>query len=302
MAIQRLIRIFLLSLAASQPATLAAEYWHRSGSLIHTDPLGRKDAEIPGNVRLYTFGGTQHGPAGNPSDQGIGDNLFNPADYRPFLRALLDALDAWVISGAPPPPSFYPRIDQGTLVPFDQKSTGFPALPGVRYPRVIQCPPALDFGPEFEAKGMIAVEPPRILGSYAVRVPKSDADGNDLGTLLLPEVAVPLATHTGWNLRRRDAGAEGMLASLAGSYIPFPRTKAERQASGDPRASIEERYGSFEDYEKRFREACDRLVKERYLLPEDAERLLQSRQGVRAWFPGAPGARDCPLQTKMPRF
>lgn len=266
----------------------AAEYWHRSGSLIHTDPLGSRDVEIPGNVRLYAFGGTQHGPAGNPPDRGIADHLLNPADYRPFLGALLDALDAWVRGGAPPPPSIYPRIDQGTLVPFDQMSTGFPALPGTRYPQVIQRPPALDHGPEFEEKGIIACEPPRILGSYGVRVPKSDPDGNDLGTLLLPEVAVPLATYTGWNLRRRDAGAEGMLASLAGSHIPFPKTKAERQAAGDPRPSIEERYGGFENYEKRFREACEKLVQERYLLPEDAERLIRSRQELRAWFPETP--------------
>jgi hypothetical protein len=255
----------------------AAEYWHRSGSLVHTDPLGKKDAAIPDGVRIYTFGGTQHGPAGDPPGHGIADNLLNPADYRPYLRALLDALDAWVRDGTAPPPSVYPRIDQGTLVDWHQANTGFPSLPGVRYPEVIQRPAALDFGPGF-AHGLISINPPRVRGHYVVLVPKSGPDGNDLGTLLPPEVAVPLATYTGWNLRRRDAGAEAMLVSLSGSMIPLPRTRAERQASGDPRESIEERYGSFTDYRRHFAATCDDLVKRRYLLKQDADRLLASRQ------------------------
>jgi hypothetical protein len=262
----------------------AAEYWHRSGSLVHTDPQGKEDAPIPAGVRVYAFGGTQHGPASDPPGRGTADNLHNPGDYRPLLRALLDALDAWVGDGSSPPPSIYPRIDQGTLVPWSQASTGFPALPGVRYPEVIQRPHALDLGPEFETRGLITIEPPRIRGHYTVLVPKSGPDGNDLGTLLIPEVAVPLATYTGWNLRRRDAGAEGMLASLLGSYLPFPRTRAERQATGDPRESIEERYGSFEEYQRRFAAACDDLVKRGYLLKEDADRLLASRPKVRDLF------------------
>src|SRR5262249_41558655 len=94
----------------------AAEYWHRSGSLVHTDPLGKQDALIPENVRIYAFGGTQHGPAADPPSRGNADNLHNPGNYRPLLRALLDALDAWVREGTPPPPSAYPRIDKGTLV------------------------------------------------------------------------------------------------------------------------------------------------------------------------------------------
>jgi len=118
-----------------------------------------------------------------------------------------------------------------------------------------------------------------------VLAPKSGADGNDLGTLLPPEVAVPLATYTGWNLRRRDVGAEGMLASLTGSYIPFPRTAAERNDTGDPRKSIEERYGSFQEYRKRCAAACADLVKKRYLLKEDADSFLASSEKVRSLFP-----------------
>src|SRR5262249_13418762 len=156
--------------------------------------------------------------------------------------------------------------------------------PGVRYPEVIQRPHIVNFGPNFQKSSIIDREPPEILGHYVVLVPKSDADGNDLGCLLPPEVAVPLATYTGWNLRRRDVGAETMLASLTGSYIPFPRTAAEREKAGDPRKSIEERYGSFDEYKKRCEAACAELVKQRYLLQEDAERFLASRAKVRSLF------------------
>jgi hypothetical protein len=269
----------------------AAEYWHRSGSLVHTDTPGRRDAEVPANVRIYAFGGTQHGPASFPPGRGSADNLLNPGDYRPFLRGLLDALDAWVRDGSEPPTSVYPRIDRGTLVDWSQQATGFPALPRVRYPEVIQRPSALDVGPDFATKGIVSHEPPRILGHYTVLVPKSDADGNDLGCLLPLEVAVPLATYTGWNLRRRDVGAEGMLASLAGSYIPLPATEAARQASGDPRLSIEKRYGSFEAYRKRWEAERERLVKGKYLLAEDGERLAASLEKVRPMFPHATGTR-----------
>jgi hypothetical protein len=264
----------------------AAEYWHRSGSLVHTDPLGQQDAVIPAKVRIYAFGGTQHGPASDPPPRGNAQNLTNPGDYRPYLRALLDALDRWVKDGTEPPPSVYPRIDQKTLVHWSQQGTGFPAIPGVRYPEVIQQPLNLDFGPRFESEGIITIEPPKVRGKYVVLVPRSGPDGNDLGTLLPPEVKVPLATYTGWNLRHRDAGAEAMLANLLGSYLPFPKTKAERIASGDPRASLEERYGDFAGYQQQLAEACKKLIAERYLLPEDGERVQASRAKYRSWFTG----------------
>jgi hypothetical protein len=262
----------------------AAEYWHRSGSLVHTDPKGEKDVEVPPEVRVYAFGGTQHGPAADPPGRGTADNLHNPGDYKPQLKALLDALDLWVREGKEPPPSVYPRIDNGTLVGWRQKDTGFPALPGVRYPEVIQQPEARNYGPDFLKRGIITVEPPEVLGRYVVRVPRSDADGNDVGCLLPPEVGVPLATYTGWNLRRRDAGAEGTLVSLTGSYIPFPRTAAERKATGDPRKAVQERYDGYDDYLRRFGGYCDKLVKDRYLLQEDADRLLKEREGQRKLF------------------
>jgi hypothetical protein len=262
----------------------SGEYWHRSGSLVHTDPHANEDAVIPENVRIYTFGGTQHSAAAEPLTRGTGDNLLNPADYRPFLKGLLDALDAWVRDGATPPESVYPRIDRGTLVDWRQPGSGFPSLPGVRYPEVIQQPHALDYGPDFLTKGIITVEPPRRKGDYRVRVPKCGPDGNELGTLLVPDGAVPLATYTGWNLRRAEVGAEGMLVGLMGSYLPLSKTSAERKATGDPRESLEERYGAFERYRQLYTAACDDLVERRYLLREDAEQLIEGRERWRDSF------------------
>jgi hypothetical protein len=264
----------------------AAEYWHRSGSLVHTDPEAKIDVDLPDNVRVYAFGCTQHGPAADPPGRGVADNLHNPGDYRPFLRALLDALDDWVKSDATPPPSVYPRIDQKTLVSYT--ASGFPALPGVRYPDVIQRPAVKDYGPRFRSEGIITLEPPTVLGHYEVRVPRSDADGNDVGTLNPPEAMAPLATYTGWNLRRREAGAEGMLMSLTGSFIPFPTTPEEAQKMGDPRRAVTERYNGFASYQNALQAACERLQKGRYLLAEDAERALKASEKSRKLFGTAP--------------
>jgi hypothetical protein len=270
----------------------AAEYWHRSGSLVHTDPVGKRDVEVPGNVRIYAFGGTQHGPGSGPPSRGISQNLSNPADYRPFLRGLLVALDAWIRDGTSPPPSIYPRIADGTLVDPARYLEEFPTIPGVRPPETIQRPPFADFGPDFHGKGIISIEPPRVSGAYGVLVPRPDGLGNDQGTLLLPEVATPLATYTGWNLRARSAGAEGALVSLTGSYFPLPATRAERLAAGDPRPSIEELHGSFQGYRERFAAVCRDLQERRFLLEEDATRLIERSGESRARFAAVePGAR-----------
>jgi hypothetical protein len=252
----------------------AAEYWTRSGSLAQTDPLGTRDAEPPSNVRIYLFGGTQHGPGRYPPGRGEGQNPANPADYRPFLRALVLALDRWAGGGEPAPPSVYPTIADGTLVAWDRESTRFPAIPGVRYPEVIQQPSFWDYGPRWQTERIIDRQPPVARGDYRVLVPRCGADGNEIGCLSPPEVAVPVATYTGWNLRSKEAGAENELVSLQGSYIPFPVSKADRQQSGDPRPSLEERYGTLEAYLDELETECRRLEKAGYLLLEDVRRTL----------------------------
>lgn len=253
----------------------AAEYWTRSGSLTHTDPLGRRDVDIPDNVRIYLFGGTQHGPSSYPPGLGNGKNLANPGDYRPFLRALLLALDAWAAGGPPAPPSVYPTIRQGSLVDWKRKSTGFPDIPGVRYPGVIQQPAFLDFGPRWLTKRIVDQQPPVPRGDYRVLVPRCNPDGNELDCLSPPEVAVPAGTYTGWNLRSKQAGAENELVSLVGSFIPFPATKADRAKTRDPRRSLEERYQDLDSYLTLLKAECLRLQKSGYLLPEDVQRTVK---------------------------
>lgn len=258
----------------------AAEYWTRSGSLSHTDPLGKSDAIIPDNVRIYLFGGTQHGPAGYPPTKSVGQNLDNPGDYVPFLRGLLLALDRWAAGGDAAPPSVYPTIAAGTLVSWEKReAVGFPEIPGVRFPAVIRQPPMLELGPRWATERIIDFTPPKIVGRYPVLVPKCGADGNEIGCLSPAEVAVPVATYTGWNLRNEGQGAENELVSLKGSMIPFAVTKAERAEKNDPRPSLEERYGSLDEYVSRLDAECRRLNKAGYLTREDAARIVEVQKG-----------------------
>lgn len=284
-----ILRLTRVKLAATMPKIMhtqgTGEYWHRAGSLVHTDPLGKVDAKVPDEVRIYTFGGTQHSATSLPLTRGTGENLLNPADYNPFLRALLVSLDKWTRDGTPPPPSVHPYIADGTLVDPTQHSTGFPAIPGVRFPEVIQVPERLEPDPQNEERQFVLLKSQSRGEKYVVKVPRVGPDGNELGTLLPPEVAVPTATYTGWNLRRAEVGAEGELVSLMGSYIPFPRTKAERVAKADPRVSLEERYGSFEFYRNQFGLVCDEYVRDGYLLAADAKRLVAELESIRDLFP-----------------
>jgi len=253
----------------------ASEYWNRSGSLVHTDPLGQSDAKVPDNVRLYFFGGTQHGPGGFTTKTGGGQTAPSSADYKPFVRALLLALDEWAKHGTAPPPSVYPSIGNGTLVAWTQNATGFPDIPGIRYPGVIQQPSYLDFGPRWQEQRIIDQQPPLPRGDYRVLVPRSGPDGNPLGCLSAPEVAVPIGTYSSWRLRSADGPAANQLYSLSGSYIPFPVTKAERKETGDPRRSVEERYGTLENYLEQLKAQCRKYEQAGYLIPEDTERTLE---------------------------
>ena len=252
----------------------SSEYWHRSGSLVHTDPAGRKDASIPDNVRIYAFGGTQHGPGGGvPAPRGGGQLPSNPTDYRPLMRALVVALDDWVREGRQPPASVYPKIADGTLVPFGEADSGWQAIPGILYPRVVQQPAFLDHGPDWPTKRIATRVPPAIKGLYGVRVPAYGPDNIERGTLDLPSISVPVATYTSWNMRDASIGAPGELLGLQGSYVPLAKTRADRDAAGDPRHALLERYRNFEDYQQKFLEAASRLIGERYLLDEDLPRL-----------------------------
>ncbi len=263
----------------------SSECWHRSGSLVHTDPLGTREADEPAEVRYYTFGGTQHGPgSGLPAAKGSGQLPSNPADYRPLMRALVVALDAWVKDGKEPPRSVIPRIADGTLVGWQQNESGWPGIPGVTYPQVIHQPSLLERGPEWQSRRIATIEPPAVKESYTVRVPACGPDGNERGTLNLPAITVPVATYTSWNLRDESIGARGELLGLQGGYIPFARTKVEREKSGDSRPALPERYRDYADYEMQYMHAANQLLAQRYLLAEDLPRLKALCEKQRGLF------------------
>ena len=261
----------------------SSEYWHRSASLVVTDPTGARDAGLPEGVRVYVFGGAQHSPATGPSERG--QLPPNPTNYRPLQEALFLALDRWITDGAPPPPSVHPRIADGTLTDWRADAAGWQPLPGVRYPEVIQQPERLDYGPAFEAERRIDHHPPLRTGKrYAVRVPAFDADNNEVGMLQLPALAVPVATYTSWNLRNPAIGAEDELLGLAGGYIPFPVAEAERTAAGDPRTDLAVRYDGFDDYLAQYMAAARHLVGEGYLLEEHLPGVQAVAESHRALF------------------
>ena len=260
------------------------EYWGRAASLIHTRLDGKSDAPIPDNVRIYLFAGSQHGPAPFPPSRTIGQQRDNPNDFRWAMRALLVALDRWVSKGEAPPPSLYPRLADGTLVAAE--ALDFPKIPGVGYSTRVLLADRADYGPQWKS-GIVTREPPEIGKPFPVLVPQVDADGNKTNGLKLPEVAVPLATYTGWNLFHERSGPPNEISSMAGSYIPFPRTRAERQRTGDPRRSIEERYRNRAQYLGKVAASALQLIEQRYLLDHDLPEIL--RQAAARWDHAAGG-------------
>jgi hypothetical protein len=252
----------------------SAEYWNGHAALTHTDLDGKHDLAPSETVRVYHFAGTQHGPGNllltdtGSADDSRGQQRPNSVDYRPLLRAALVNLDRWVTEGQAPPPSLHPRLEDGTAVPPAQTAATFQAMPGVEFPAHLRSIARLDFGSGVD-EGVPTVLPPKVGKPYANLVSAVDADGNELAGIRLPDISVPLATYTGWNVRHPDIGGPGQTLSLLGSTIPFPATRAEREASGDPRASIEERYVSMEDYLGQVKQAAEVLVKQGYLLAED---------------------------------
>ncbi len=258
----------------------STEYWQGRMSLNTADALGQRDIEIPNNVRVYLMSSTQHVPAAVPT-QGICQQLSNPNSYRESMRALLVALEQWIRSGVEPPSSQIPAVRDGTLVRPNKASIGWPDIPGVKYTGLLNELTLLDFGQQFihrDGSGIVR-EPPTVASGrdYAVLVPKVDADGNEIAGIRSPTIQAPQGTYTGWNLRRAGFG-EDELCGLPGSYIPFARSRAERMAKGDPRLSLEERYGTHDGYVAVVRAATSRLVAQRLLLPEDAERLVRDAQ------------------------
>ena len=250
----------------------STEYWSRAASLLHTTVDGARDLSLDPNVRIYVVASAPH----NAMSGGHYDNPLNRISRGPITRALFIALDDWVRTNREPPSSRYPRIADGTLVPLDSLRASFPEIPGVRTPAMLYEPPRLDPGPRWFTEGIADNVPPRAGPPYRTLVPAVDADGNEVAGIRLPDVAVPLGTFTGWNLRTERWGANGMLTRWMGSYFSFPQTAAEGRAAGDSRRSIHERYPTQAAYLAAYQEAVDRLRRERFLLDDDAENLLRA--------------------------
>ncbi len=242
----------------------STEHWQKGASLLVTDPLGQRDIDLPANSRVYMIAGTQHGgTAGMRPTLGSCVNPRNPHNPNPALRALLVALDEWVSEGKAPPASQTPRIKDGTFVAPDKLK--FPAIPGLHMTRGMNDIRVLK---DWIKPDVDMAKP------YGARVPQVDADGNETSGIRLPDIAVPLATYTGWNLYKAPF-PEGELCDRDGSYAPLAATRAEREAKNDPRLSLEERYGSHAAYVKKVEESVQKLVAARLLLQEDAERIVE---------------------------
>ena len=308
----------------------ANEYWVKTASLLHTQPDGSADLPDSAFNRNYFMSSMQHG-TGNATSRGACQQFGNPLNSAPVQRALFLALDAWADDGRPPPASRVPRLDDGTLVL--PKDTGFPTnIPDqgglaptgkVTYTGLKTSRYRFNFGPGFydasnpATFGIPTIFPPVITPPlmplltdspvpimsvngpvYPSFVPKTDKDGNDIAGVRLPDVTVPLATYTGWGLRSGPQANDG--CESTGQYIPFPKNKADRDASGDPRLSVEERYPSFDIYFTRIERAVDNLVRNRLLLCEDAddqiERLVTA--GLAAGVP-APTGDTPPLESEL---
>ncbi|MCY4230869.1 MAG: alpha/beta hydrolase domain-containing protein, partial [Alphaproteobacteria bacterium] len=257
----------------------ATEYWQRRGSLVHTDCEGNDLAE-PEGVRIYHWAGTQHTADPNQREprRAICEHWLNIAQTSMLFRAMLDALDRWAEDGTPPPPSRYPRIADGTLVPYETWRRQFPSIPGGTVPQAPNKMPALNFGPR-SRDGFFETEPPEVLAEegYPVLVPSVDADGNEIAGVRAPMIAAPIGTFAGWNIRRRGV-AGGAMHEFSGSYIPFPDTPEERTATGDPRPSLLERYGDAAGYLQAVEAAAQALIEEGFMLEEDLPRVRARAQ------------------------
>ena len=287
----------------------ANEYWVKSASLLHTTPDGSRDLRDSPFTRNYFMSSMRHGtanppagsPPGTPPGRGVCQQSDNPLNSAPVQRALFIALDEWATKGKQPPDSRVPKLRDGTLVPpLPQSGMGFPNIPSpfsdtpgplVTYTGLKTTRYHFDYGPNFYETGIATINPPVFPFTtpsyqdnpangpiYPSFIPKTDKDGNDIAGVRLPDVTVPLATYTGWALRRGVHANDGCEA--AGQFIPFPTTEAERAVTGDPRPSVAARYKTFRDYHRKIVHAVEEMVEDRLLLCEDVEaqltRLMQA--------------------------
>lgn len=246
----------------------STDYWARAASLLHTDTEGKTDLPLDDHARAYLLSGAQHVIA-TPPERGIYENCLLPTDYRPQLRALLVALDQWVVEDKAPPASRIPSIENGTLVSLaDYKGALADVVDDLRKPTRYLQPPRLQLGERFDAEGISDVQPPVFGKAYNTLVPQVNADGNELAGLIAPQVAVPVGAYLGWNLRNANAGAPDALARLYGSFIPW---SAEQVA---------QHYPSRDAYVQQVEQVARQQVQERVLLEQDVEAVVAKAAGL----------------------
>ncbi len=247
------------------------EYWGRAAALIHTTIDGTGDVALRGHVRAYHLASAQHFVDRFPPQPNGTVHPANPNNFFFVLRALLVALEDWVRHDTAPPMSHIPKLADGTLV--SPADLAFPALPGVRVPTRAHEAYRVDYGARFEREGIVDIEPPSVGRAFPMLVPQVDGDGNELGGIRTPQVTVPVATYTPWNWRDPETGAPGELADFRGSFLAFAADAASRDA-GDPRRSLEERYGSRDAYLGRYTQAALDLLADRLILARDLPEIL----------------------------
>jgi hypothetical protein len=252
-----------------------SEYYDRGrvDSLRHISMDGGTDLPDPPNVRIFLLSGARHGSGSWPPAQDQSQQLLvDPLEYRFAQRALLEDLDAWVKKGTAPPPSLHPMVSDHTAVPPDELK--FPKVPGIQWPTHV---------PGGFRNDLMAL-PTSVLPFL---LPQVDKDGNITSGLRLPEQSVPLGTYGGWAFRSESYGQMDNLVSMAGSYIPFAKTKADREKANDPRLSLEERYQSRAEYLKRIEDAAKKLAADRYVLQEDVPTIIKAAGEHWDWTMGS---------------
>ena len=269
---------------------------------------GRRDLPLPANVRRYYIPSSTHGGGAGGFDTSLpgvalpttgascpGNNYgtgmlpANPVPHTETMNALRLHFRNWTMRGMAPPPSRYPTLApqpgeaRGTLARADKQAIGFPTLPGLRatVPEPDFILPVLDYdwGPRFnplDGSGVPSHAPPLIRRVLPMFAPRVDADGNELGGVPVVLRDAPLGTYLGWNITADGAASfhRGQICNYVGGMLPFARTRAEREASGDPRRSLQERYGSHDGYIDAVRSAAARAMAAGLLLPEDALALI----------------------------
>jgi hypothetical protein len=263
----------------------SAEFYSLRASMTFTGSSAKSDLPLPENVRRYYMNSATHGGGAGgfyvePSAQQLVVNCdlaANPVPEKPTRRALILAMKQWVVDGTAPPPSMYPTLKDKTLIPAQDLMAKYPKFPGATFtPSMLNPNLIYRVGPKFNAvdvSGIASEQPPTVLGAAPAVVPTVDADGNEIGGIRAPLRQNPLGTYTGWN-PTSTGFRKGEYCSLRGGYIPFARTKAEREAKHDPRLSLEERYPSHAEYVRRVRASAEAMVKQRLLLEDDAQKMI----------------------------